>query len=194
MSLTGWRVHREKHRSPSAGVCIWLFDLTEMSGQIEPDYLSIWAASLELFVHHSPKTMNREREIAWLGISAVPRWGQKHMVQEAWRQFFEKRKWCISNETPTFFSRMMYWQCQSATGCSAGSLKTGKPGCEWQVLHLLSSTSFQTEQAPQRWRGPLLVTIIHTLWWPDLSEDPQSITSATCPLQHLPAPYTTRAS
>lgn len=165
MSLTGWKVHREKHRSPrSAGVCIWLFDLTEMSGQIEPDYLSTWAALLELFVHHSPKNMEREKEIAWLGIPAVPWGGQKHMVWEAWREFFEKGKQCVSNETPTFFSRMIYWQCQSAMGSSAGSLKTEKPECKWQMLHLLSSTSFQTEQAPQCWRGLLLAAVTHTLW------------------------------
>jgi len=71
------------------------------------------------------------------------------MVQEAWRVFSEKRKRCVSNEIPTFFSRMMHWQSQSAMGCSTGSLKRGKPGCEGLVLHLLSPISFQTEQAPK---------------------------------------------
>lgn len=127
-----------------------------MSGQTESDYLSTWASLLELFVHHSPKNMESERETARLGVSAVPWWGQKHMIQEA-REGFEKRKQCVSNETPTCFSRTLHWQCQSAMGCSAGSLKTGKPGCKWQMLHLLSSTSFQRKQAPRCWRGLLLV-------------------------------------
>lgn len=41
-------------------------------------------------------------------------------------KLFEKRKWCVSNETPTF-SRVMYWQYLKVMGCSDGSLKTGKP-------------------------------------------------------------------
>lgn len=57
------------------------------------------AALLELFVHHCPKNMETERHIAWLGISPVPRWRQK--LQEVWREFFEKRKQCVSNETPS---------------------------------------------------------------------------------------------
>lgn len=104
-------------------------------------------------------------EIAQLGISAVPQWEQKHTVYKAWRQIFEKRKWCVSNETSTF-SRVMYWQYLKVTGCSDDSLKTGKPGWGWQILHLLSSASFQTKQGSQPWRALLPVAETPTLQWP----------------------------
>lgn len=75
-------------------------------------------------------------EIAQLGISAIPWWEQKHTVYKVWRKIFEKRKLCVSDETPTF-SRVIYWQYLEVMGSSDGSLKTGKLG----VVGMADSTS-----------------------------------------------------
>lgn len=108
-------------------------------------------------------------EIAQLGISAVSWWEQKHTVHKAWRKIFDKRKWCVSNETPTF-PRVMFWQYLEVMGCSDGSLKTRKPG---EVADSPSpSASFQTKQSSEHWRRllPVAVTphhgsLIHRARW-----------------------------
>lgn len=72
-----------------------------MSGQVEPDYLCTRAALLEFLVHHSPKNMERKRRLhSWVFLQFL---GEDRSIQSTrLGERSLKRKWCVSNETPTF--------------------------------------------------------------------------------------------